>query len=220
VNRGRRRRVQQIVKQGEQLIEGFPWARTQMRPYEADMAMVHAINLGFIIVFGKPKIAEPLSRAWQRCLERYPDFSGIDPFRDWSRALMASLTCKDAVLSSFTGKDEKEKCAALFATAPPWLLWFTHADFTAGMLGNPLPDLSSVRRFVRSEETVKRWPLLPDGMFECCPWPDGSNNEPPLTASERQLVRDEILHLGVRMTPRERQRALDIFLRYGDGQQK
>ena len=185
-----------------------------MRGYESQVAMAHAINLGFIISYGGPKIGEPLSSAWQRCLEKYPNFSSMGPFRDRTMALINALESKEIVLSNFAGEDEKEKCAAILGTAPPWLMWFTFGDFTAFMLDMPLPDLSSVRRFVRSEETFRR---LPDGMFECRPWPDGSDNEPELTVSERQLVRDETLQLNDQMTPRERQRALDIYLKYGDG---
>ena len=56
--------------------------QTQEPPY----AMAHAINLGFITVFGDPKIGEPLSSAWQRCLEKYPQFASLGPFRDQTMA--------------------------------------------------------------------------------------------------------------------------------------
>jgi hypothetical protein len=38
---------------------------------------------------------------------------------------------RHAVISSFPGADEKEKLDAVFASAPPWLIWFTFGDYTA-----------------------------------------------------------------------------------------
>jgi hypothetical protein len=43
------------------------------------------------------------------------------------------------VISSFPGADEKEKLDRVFSAAPPWLLWFTFADYTAALLDLTLP---------------------------------------------------------------------------------
>ena len=64
------------------------------------------------------------------------------------------------------GATAKEKLQSLFSSAPPWLIWFTFAVLTGGILDLPLPDLSSVANFRRSKSVFKMWPALPDGKFE------------------------------------------------------
>ena len=59
------------------------------------------------------------------------------------------------------GADEAEKLDAILERAPPWLLWFTHSDVSASILGLKLPDLSSVNRFERGE-----WSLFEDTPFD------------------------------------------------------
>ena len=87
----------------------------------------------------------------------------------------------------------------------------TFYDVTAGALDLPVPDFSSVRKFARSAMTFKRYPALPRGAFECKPWPGGSDDE-PITAEEKELLRKRLIGLDAQMTPRERRRALDLFL--------
>ena len=120
------------------------------------------------------------------------------------------------MLSSFRGRDEKEKCAAMFATAPPWLIWFTYGDVTATMLGIPSPDLlereavcANRKRRSRVGHSYRMERLnVARGLMAM------NRGLPP---AERERVRKEILQLDDQMTPRERQRALDIYLKYGDG---
>jgi hypothetical protein len=81
------------------------------------------------------------------------------------------------VISNFPGADEKEKLDAVFSSAPPWLIWFTFADYTAKLLGLKLPDLSDVRRFERSKENFNCWWGLPSGAFERRSWSSGPNAE-------------------------------------------
>jgi hypothetical protein len=37
-------------------------------------------------------------------------------------------------VSRLPGRTEKEKLNSIFRTAPPWLIWFTFADYTAAVL--------------------------------------------------------------------------------------
>ena len=76
---------------------------------------------------------------------------------------------RQAVMSDLPGSSEDEKFQNLFSSAPPWLIWFTFADFTAGLLGLTLPDLSSVRNFARSKAVLDNWPAVPDDKFELRP---------------------------------------------------
>ena len=146
-------------------------------------AFVKLANLALLILHGDPKIDEPLIAAWQRCrksaawracLKRHPDFGeyGRDdyatPFLSFSAMDIAKYFRK-YFLPDLPGDDEKAKLDAIFVRAPPWLLWFTHGDVYATILGVKIPDLSSVNRFARDRFGV----CLPKGPFECRPLPDG-----------------------------------------------
>jgi hypothetical protein len=92
------------------------------------------------------------------------------------------------VISSFLGSDEKQKLDRVFAVAPPWLLWFTFADYTAALLGLTLPDLSEVSQFMRSKQNFDLWWGLPRGAFKEDPWPFGMECE-PLARTDLDLLR-------------------------------
>ena len=138
--------------------------------------VAHAAVLTFLIRYGNPNIGEPLSNAcrrvsesdaWKECRQRFPwlkrwhdhlnktdedkdEYYSFDPHsRDL--ALIIGSCLRHAVIATFPGADEKEKLSGVFASAPPWLIWFTFADYTAGVLGLSLPDLSE-RHWLRAIE--------------------------------------------------------------------
>lgn len=165
-------------------------------------AVAHAAALVFLIRYGHPQIDEPLSNAWQRmrasdawkeCWDRFPaDLFGweqqhiVEPYdRDGVSFLGEFL--RHAVISNFPGADEKEKLCAVFSSAPPWLIWFTFADYTAKLLGLKLPDLSDVIGFERSKENFDCWWGLPSGAFERRPWSTGPDVE-PLSCTDLTLL--------------------------------
>ena len=132
----------------------------------AEQALAHAVNLSVLIVYGDPKIDEPLSSAWQRCGNNPANPDGLlalarPPFN--KAAAETAVIFRELLIPSLPGADEKEKLDAVFASAPPWLIWFTFGDFTADTLGLRLPDLSSVTRFARPQAIFDRWPALPSG---------------------------------------------------------
>jgi hypothetical protein len=118
-------------------------------------AVNHAALLAFLIRYGKPGIDEPLSDACERCAQsaawkdccdefKSPLLPGSEylrvqspgPFQSHN---MDSVTIIGAVLrhviiSMYSGADEKQKLEAALASAPPWLLWFTFADYTAKII--------------------------------------------------------------------------------------
>ena len=178
-------------------------------------AFVKLANLALLILHGDPKIDEPLSAAWQRCrrsaawracLERHPDFGeyGRDddasPFITFSAMHIAEYFRK-YFLPDLPGGDEKAKLDAIFVRAPPWLLWFTYGDLYARVLGIKIPDLSSVNCFMRGDSL---WSKLPQGPFECRPFPDGAYDK---FTTRRESVEDRTAD----MTPRERKRMLRIY---------
>jgi hypothetical protein len=110
------------------------------------------------------------------------------------------------LIARFSGSTEKEKLQRVFASAPPWLIWFTFADLTAELLGLAVPDLSSVAGFARSKADFDNWFGLPKGAFVTRPWPYGPANV-PLARTGLNLLRPETQRPDRRMTPREQKRA-------------
>ena len=151
---------------------------------------VKIANLALLILYGDPKIGEPLTCAWQRCLEskawkacreKHPDYFGTSggdvegPFDDRGAQSIAQYF-HEYILPDLPGADEIEKLNAVFAKAPAWLLWFTNAELAILCLGLKLPDLSSMSRFARPR---RRGDYLPYGAFELRRLPDGEEDRNP-----------------------------------------
>ena len=201
-------------------------------------AAAHAATLAFLIRYGKPTIDEPLSCAWQRCSEssiwracceifafasailRAPGDTEY-PFEPNSReaTLVYGTPLRYVVMASSPGVGEKDILDAVFASAPPWLIWFTFADYTAKLLGLTLPDLSSVAGFARSKANFDLLYGFPSGAFERRPWPNGPDNEPlartdlKLLRPDLKLVRPDLQRPDSQMTPRERRRAHATYMK-------
>ena len=136
-------------------------------------AKVHARNFAAVALYGDPNPHEPLSDAWSRCRQasiwqtlqfplegRGTPFARSTSFEDYLERCWAP---------TLSGTNEKEKFDPIFANAPPWLIWFTFADWTADFLNYQLPDLSEMHSFARGTRGLECWPSLPAGAFEFCP---------------------------------------------------
>lgn len=177
------------------------------------------LNLAAICLYGEPKIEEPLTAAWERCRqsaawqegrEKYGGFDeygreGFTPFDDLGTEQISEYFHR-YFLPDLPGRDETGKLTIIFKSAPPWLLWFTHADVRAIFLGISIPDLTEIRRFRRENITLYN---LPTGPFKCDPWPNGVSDQ--FTAKKSQNVDD----LFEDMTPRQRNRTRRIYETYG-----
>jgi hypothetical protein len=117
-----------------------------------------------------------------------------------------SMELRHELLERFSGNNEKEKLDNVFASAPPWLVWFTFGDYTAKLLGLPMPDLATVMHFARSKEDFANWYGLPRGAFESRPWPNGPDNE-QLSCTNLDLLRPAKENPNHQMTRRESRRA-------------
>jgi hypothetical protein len=171
MNQARRRRIARLEKLAKPTIERVRQSDKALNARIRDDATSHAIGLGALILYGNPKEDEPLSEAWQRCIERFPNqelalerMKGL--LTNGNYIPHAAEIVGEKVMAELPGSTEKEKFQNLFSSAPPWLIWFTFADFTADFLDLTLPDLSSVRHFERSKSVFEKWPDLPDGKFE------------------------------------------------------
>jgi hypothetical protein len=181
-------------------------------------AVAHATVLAFLIRYGNPQMDEPLSEAcrrvaeseaWKACCEKFPEACrryDEYPFEPYNRdrVFLIGDPLRHVLMSSFPGADEKEKLNRVFKSAPPWLIWFTFADYTAKLLDLSLPDLSNVSGFERSKKIFHNWWGLPESAFECRPWPHGTDGE-PLARTDLSLLRSET---GQDAPNRERKRAL------------
>ena len=130
---------------------------------------------------------------------------GILPF-DRHGVFVLSTRLRHELLERFSGNNEKEKLGKVFESAPPWLVWFAFGDYTAKLLGLPMPDLATVMHIARSKEDFANWYGLPRGAFESRPWPNGPENE-QLACTNLDLLhpaRDKSNH---QMTRRESRRA-------------
>ena len=115
------------------------------------------------------------------------------------------------LIASFSGATEKKKLEGVFASAPPWLIWFTFADYTAEVLGLSLPNLSSIASFARSKADFDNWCGLPSGAFVRRGWPDGPDSE-PLARTDLNLLRPATQRPIIPTTRREHRRAHAIDL--------
>jgi hypothetical protein len=210
------RRIARLEKLAEPYLE---WKSQIEKEWEETLAGAarHAAVIAFVIHYGNPQIDEPLKCASQRCAEAAAWKVCCDAFpgtlhtghgftaHDRDSVSIIGDPLRYLVISSFPGSDEKQKLDRVFAAAPPWLLWFTFADYTAALLGLTLPDLSEVSQFMRSRENFDLWWGLPRDAFEQKPWPHGKEVE-PLARTNLDLLRPA-MELPVRtMTNRDLKR--------------
>jgi len=131
---------------------------------------------------------------------------------DRNGTILSGEFLRHELIARFAGATEKEKLEQVFASAPPWLIWFTFADYTAELLGLSLPDLSSVTGFARSKADFNNWYGLPSGAFVPRPWPNGPNNE-PLARTDLNLLRPTTERLIIPTTRREHRRSQANYMK-------
>jgi hypothetical protein len=224
MNQSRLRRIARLERLAQPYLKRKKQADRQWQLIRSGAAD-HAAVLAFLIRYGKPRIDEPLSRAYQRCSESdawkecCDQFSSLllderkqrafEPY-DRNKVNIIGAPLRHIVISSFSGVNEKQKLENAFTSAPPWIIWFTFADYTAELLGLRLPDLSKVSRFQRSKANFDLWWGLPTAAFERESWPHGREHE-PLAHTDLNLFRPKMEYHDIQMTPRERKRALAIY---------
>ena len=210
----RLRQVSRLENLARHYVERGRQDRAEEQERVRKDAFVHVANLALLILYGNPKIDEPLRTAWERCRESAAwrscreKHGGFDeygreqttPF-DHLGAEQIAKYFRVYLLPDLPGADETEKLNAIFEIAEPWLLWFTYGDVWASIFGLKLPDLSGVTRFARGEFLLLK---LTDGPFECHSLPDGVYDEFEV-ASQKDVSRNTI-----HMTRRERKRALRV----------
>lgn len=114
----------------------------------------HAAAVAAIVLSGRPRIDEPLERAWARALQHY----GIDVNTN-------QIAAARRLLPIINGDgDESARFTEIFRTTPVWLLQFTGMALDARLLRFDLPDVSDTLGWGSTGcEDAQRWPLLPAG---------------------------------------------------------
>jgi hypothetical protein len=157
----RSRQIARLEKRALPYIEQRGEMEQQWRQVRRGV-VAHATVLAFLVRYGNPQVDEGLSdacrrfaksEAWKACCEKFPescknyrDEFSFEPYnRD--RVFLIGDPLRHILISTFPGTNERDKINRTFRSAPPWLMWFTFADYTAELLGLDLPDLSDVRGF-------------------------------------------------------------------------
>jgi hypothetical protein len=201
----RRRQMARLEKLGEPYFEQLAQRRAEEQKAWAARArkdaLIHAANFSLILLYGEPKIGEPLVKAWERCRESTaPELSceafqriakHNNPFDDELDVELIAIYFRRNILKTLPGESELQKLGAIFETAPPWYIWFTWARVTADVLDFEIPDLSKILRFKISAETYLGWPRLPAGPFEKRPWPDAFLRKHPKIRKILSAIQDD-----------------------------
>jgi hypothetical protein len=119
----------------------------------------HATRLATLILYGDPKIEEPLANAWHRALSHL----GMTHIHD--AHLTSCLSAK--VIAALPGDSENAKLTRVLSSAAPWLRHFCMAWLDARLLGIDLPEISEpIPEFGRDgRRDMESWPDLPSGLI-------------------------------------------------------
>jgi hypothetical protein len=120
------------------------------------LAWPHATAVAAIVLAGKPKIDEPLAKAWKRALLHYKiDDPHWDPVHVAKQ--LYPLIVGDA--------DMSVRFSEIFEAAPAWLLTFTAMVFDATALRFRLPwkGQGNLKWGQEGYEESLNWPSLPSG---------------------------------------------------------
>ena len=178
------RNVEKLLSKAEELASAALRKREERLAAFVDRfgpkALLHATAVAAIVIYGEPKIDEPLIRAWVRTLRHhgitvkneygceYEFEPGHEHEYHFEFEYERELKAAHCILypTIMNGANETEKFTEIFKTAPAWLLEFTHMNFDAALLKFDLPKMQE--KYVWDEnglENLNRWPLLPLGMM-------------------------------------------------------
>ena len=146
MSQARRRQIARLEKLAGPKIKQVRQAEENLKVRIRNSATSHAIGLGALILFGNPKKDElsdaglgalilygnpkedePLSDAWQRCIERFPSLERWKVNKSYMSGEGYAREVAEIVLekvkAELPGTAAIEKLQKLFSSAPPWLIW-------------------------------------------------------------------------------------------------
>ncbi len=128
-----------------------------------------------MVLYGEPKIAEPLSIAYLRMQEKLDkQFAAAadELFRQFGEVHHPShkigrILYPKLMFDALPGADANLKFERIFSKAPVWLLNFTGIEWDAKLLGFKLPKLVGAPALgVEARCDRNRWPFLPEGTID------------------------------------------------------
>jgi hypothetical protein len=147
-------------------------------------ARMHAIQVAAVVLYGEPKIEEPLGIAWSRVEEMLTKKFGAAADEWWLRegeeelhpTLRVLFLYAPFMFNNRPGGNDNLKFERIFSEAPAWLLKFTAVEWDAKLLGFKLRKLVGTPELGREARRDRdRWPFLPEGTIDAggpCSEPD------------------------------------------------
>lgn len=108
----------------------------------ARWARPHAVGVAAVVLYGEPKIAEPLSDAYSRMQEKLDKQFAAAADECWLRhtgPFLRGVLCQKLMFDALPGANDNLKFERIFSKAPVWLLHFTGIEWDAKLLGFKLP---------------------------------------------------------------------------------
>ena len=157
MTRANRRRLSRLEKLAEPIIAERKRSEAAIAEELRHAAREHAARLAAVILYGEPKIDEPLALAWSRALAHLK-------LAD-THEKMLPLSLRLHILETQQGGSEEAKLAHVLASAPQWLLIFCAGYFDAEILKFDLPKHPQPPPEPGADalKDMKAWPLLPTG---------------------------------------------------------
>jgi hypothetical protein len=142
-------------------------------------ARMHAVEVAAVVLYGEPKIEEPLSIAQSRMQEKLDKEFAAAAEEWWMREdwededeeeltpIMALFIYPTLMFNNRPGGNDNLKFERIFSEAPAWLLKFTAVEWDAKLLGFKLRKLVGTPALGREARRDRnKWPLLPQGMID------------------------------------------------------
>jgi hypothetical protein len=200
----------------------------------------HVISLAALVLYGEPKLAEPLEEACKRCrttfegrvvranemserdlLSAHLAFGAFDDDKDSDYVegdyveSVENSFLERWMVKELPGETEQQKFQHVFDIAPPWLLVFTRARTTAFLLGVKCPVLSEAPRphHIGLRES-RKWPEFPNGTLQA----GNAIPESPMFTAEEAVELYELLEKPEDERSRhERRRLMELLDRLHEG---
>jgi hypothetical protein len=136
------------------------------------LARFHALEVAAVVLYGEPKIAEPLSVAHLRMQEKLVKQFGAAADEYWQLEGKVHPTLRGRYYAAFMfdalpGANINLKFERIFSDAPLWLLNFTGIEWDAKLLGFKLPKLVGAPALgEEARRDRNQWPFLPEGTID------------------------------------------------------
>ena len=180
-----RRELKSRLSELEKRYAAAVQAKRDEEDAPARWARFHAIEVAAVLLYGEPKMEEPLSVARSRMQEKLDKEFAAAAEEYWIRVLgekphptnpIRAFLYPMFMFDALRGANDNLKFERIFSKAPVWLLKFTGVEWDAKLLGFKLRKLVGAPALGREARLDRnRWPYLPEGTIDAggpCSDPD------------------------------------------------